>query len=112
MIVWRGKGLLAPLAFIIGAFLANVIHSVLHLNMNEKNDSIIFGCVWGIFSASINYLLTKKFVSDQVRYMIDEATGQRIAFRDRSSFMFIPNRYWTWIFATTCILVSLVSLVK
>ena len=112
MIVWRGKGLLVPLAFIIGAFLANVIYSVLHLNINEKNDSIIFGCVWGIFSAGINYLLTKKFVSDQVRYMIDEATGQRIAFRDRSSFMFIPNRYWTWIFATTCILVSLVALVK
>ena len=84
MIVWRGKGLLAPLAFIIGAFLANVIHSVLHLNMNEKNDSIIFGCVWGIFSTGINYLLTKKFVSDQVSHMIDEATGQRITFRDRS----------------------------
>ena len=66
----------------------------------------------GIFSAGINYLLTKKFVSDQVRYMIDEGTGQRIAFRDRSSFMFIPNRYWTWIFAVTCILVSFVALVK
>ena len=36
MIVWRGKGLLVPLAFIIGAFLANVIYSVLHLNINEK----------------------------------------------------------------------------
>ena len=66
----------------------------------------------GIFSAGINYLLTKEFVSDQVRYMIDEETGQRIAFRDRSSFMFIPNRYWTWIFAVTCILVSFVTLVK
>ena len=106
MIVWRGKGLLVPLAFIIGAFLANVIYSVLHLNINEKNDSIIFGCVWGIFATGINYLLTKKFVSDQVRYMIDEATGQRIAFRDRSSFMFIPNRYWTWIYAIGFILVS------
>ena len=112
MIVGRGKGLLAPLAFIIGAFLANVIYSVLHLNINEKNDSIIFGCVWGIFATGINYLLTKKFVSDQVRYMIDEATGQRIAFRDRSSFMFIPNRYWTWIFAIGFILVSFVALVK
>ena len=61
-----------------------MIYSVLHLNINEKNDSIIFGCVWGIFSAGINYLLTKKFVSDQVPHMIDEATGQRIAFRDRS----------------------------
>lgn len=109
MIVWRGKGLLVPLAFIIGAFLANVIYSVLHLNINEKNDSIIFGCVWGIFAAGINYLLTKKFISDQVRYMIDEATGQRIAFRDRSSFMFIPNRYWTWIFAIGFTLVSFLA---
>ena len=89
-----------------------MIYSVLHLNINEKNDSIIFGCVWGIFSAGINYLLTKKLVSDKVRTLIDEETGQRITYRDRSSFMFIPNRYWTWIFATTCILVSFVALVK
>ena len=112
MIVWRGKGLLVPLAFIIGAFLMNFVYSLLHLDINKRTDSIIFGCIWGLFSAVVNYLLTKKYVSDQVRYMIDEATGQRIAFRDRSSFMFIPNRYWTWIFATTCILVSLVALVK
>lgn len=59
MIVWRGKGLLVPLAFMIGAFLANIIYSVLHLNINEKTDSLIFGCMMGIFSASINYLLTK-----------------------------------------------------
>ena len=112
MIVWRGKGLLVPLAFILGGALTNIIFMALHLNVTNRTDSIILGCMMGIFSAGINYLLTKKFVSDQVRYMIDEATGQRIAFRDRSSFMFIPNRYWTWIFATTCILVSLVALVK
>lgn len=48
MIVWRGKGLLAPLAFIIGAFLANVIHSVLHLNMNEKMIALFLD-VFGAF---------------------------------------------------------------
>ena len=112
MIVWRGKGLLVPLAFILGGTLTNIIFMALHLNVSNRTDSIILGCMMGIFSADINYLLTKKFVSDQVRYMIDEETGQRIAFRDRSSFMFIPNRYWTWIFAVTCILVSFVALVK
>lgn len=90
----------------------NFVYSLLHLDINKRTDSIIFGCVWGLFSAVVNYLLTKKYVSDQVRYMIDEETGQRIALRDRSSFMFIPNRYWTWIFAVTCILVSFVALVK
>ena len=112
MIVWRGKGLLVPLAFILGGTLTNIIFMALHLNVTNRTDSIILGCMMGIFSAAINYLLTKKFVSDQVRYMIDEETGQRIALRDRSSFMFIPNRYWTWIFAVTCILVSFVALVK
>ena len=112
MIVWRGKGLLVPHALMIGGVLANMIYSFLHLNVNKSTDSIILGCMMGIFSAGINYLLTKKFVSDQVRYMIDEETGQRIALRDRSSFMFIPNRYWTWIFAIGFILVSFVALVK
>ena len=109
MIFWRGKGLLVPLAFIIGALLMNFVYSLLHLDINKRTDSIIFGCVWGLFSAVVNYLLTKKYVSDQVRYMIDEETGQRIALRDRSSFMFIPNRYWTWIFAIGFTLVSFLS---
>lgn len=83
-----------------------MIYSFLHLNENKSTDSIILGCMLGILVATVNYLLTKKFVSDQVRYMIDEATGQRIALRNRSSFMFIPNRYWTWIFAIGFTLVS------
>ena len=112
MIVWRGKGLLVPLALMIGGALANMIYSFLHLNVNKRTDSIILGCMLGILAAAVSYLLTKKFVSDQVRYMIDEETGQRIALRDRSSFMFIPNRYWTWIFAMGFILVSFVALVK
>ena len=86
-----------------------MIYSFLHLNVNKSTDSIILGCMLGILVATVNYLLTKKFVSDQVRYMIDEETGQRIALRDRSSFMFIPNRYWTWIFAIGFTLVSFLS---
>lgn len=54
----------------------------------------------------------KKIVSDQVRYMIDEETGRRIALRDRSSFMFIPNRYWTWIYVIGFILVSVLFIKK
>ena len=42
MIVWRGKGLLVPLAFIIGAFLMNFVYSLLHLDINKRTDSIIF----------------------------------------------------------------------
>ena len=86
-----------------------MIYSFLHLNVNKSTDSIILGCMLGILAATVNYLLTKKFVSDQVRYMIDEAIGQRIALRNRSSFMFIPNRYWTWIFAIGFTLVSFLA---
>ena len=76
--------MLVPLAFILGGTLTNIIFMALHLNVTNRTDSIILGCMMGIFSAGINYLLTKKFVSDQVRYMIDEETGQRIAFAIRS----------------------------
>ena len=89
-----------------------MIYSFLHLNVNKSTDSIILGCMLGILTAAVNYLLTKKFVSDQVRYMIDEETGQRIALRDRSSFMFIPNRYQTWIYAIGFILVSVLFIKK
>lgn len=89
-----------------------MIYSFLHLNVNKSTDSIILGCMLGILAVAVNYLLAKKFVSDQVRYMIDEETGQCIAFHDRSSFMFIPNRYWTWIYAIGFILVSVLFIKK
>lgn len=90
-----------------------MIYSFLHLNVNKSTDSIILGCMLGILTAAVNYLLTKKkIVSDQVRYMIDEETGRRIALRDRSSFMFIPNRYWTWIYVIGFILVSVLFIKK
>ena len=60
MIVWRGKGLLVPHALMIGGVLANMIYSFLHLNVNKSTDSIILGCMLGILTAAVNYLLTKK----------------------------------------------------
>ena len=49
MIVWRGKGLLVPLAFILGGALTNIIFMALHLNVSNRADSIILGCMMGIF---------------------------------------------------------------
>ena len=66
----------------------------------------------GILAAAVNYLLTKKFVSNQVRYMIDEETGQRIALRDRSSFMFIPNSLLDMDLCNWIILVSVLFIKK
>ena len=66
MIVWRGKGLLVPLALMIGGALANMIYSFLHLNVNKSTDSIILGCMLGILAAAVNYLLTICFRSSSV----------------------------------------------
>ena len=112
MIVWRGKGLLVVLALFIGGAVSNLAIYVLQFNATNRVHGFLMGIMFSLFTAATNYLLTKKFVSDEVRYLIDEETGQRIAYRDSSSFMFIPNRYWTWIFLGLSLIPLLVSFIN
>lgn len=98
MIVWRGKGLLVVLAFGISAVLSNVFFQLFGLELANHFDSDILLLMLGVFAAVFNYLFSKFFISTEERIYIDEATGERVVYRDRSSFMFIPNRFWTWIF--------------
>ncbi|MBP2621687.1 hypothetical protein ACVRXQ_07650 [Streptococcus panodentis] len=107
MIIWRGKGLLVILAIIGGGF-AGITLSDFILQGSTTAFSMILRCIILILTTSgLNFLLTKWFISKEVRILIDEKTGERIEYRDRSSLFFIPNRYWTWIIAVVLAIIFL-----
>ncbi|MDC2865105.1 hypothetical protein [Bacillus sp. BP-3] len=97
MIIWRGKGMLVALAFILGFMINAILFSFLQVNMEDKAGFILQGIFSTISIAMINYFFTKKFISDDVRIFVDEKTGERVQIKDKSSLFFIPNKYWTWI---------------
>ncbi|SFK08442.1 MULTISPECIES: hypothetical protein [unclassified Bacillus (in: firmicutes)] len=97
MIFWRGKGMLVVLAWILGIIINTILFSILQVD-TEHNPGFIFNGIFAtIFIAMINYFFTKKFISDDVRTLVDEKTGERVQIKDNSSLFFIPNKYWTWI---------------
>ncbi|MED1107708.1 hypothetical protein [Bacillus paramycoides] len=97
MLIWRGKGLLVVLALILGGFISGIFSSILKVDTLHNPGFILNGILCTIFIAMSNYFFTKKFISDSVRTLVDEKTGERIQIRDNSALFFIRNKYWTWI---------------
>ena len=107
LIIWKGKGLLVILALILGLIINSVFSNIFSLNTQYKLGFILYGIIITLLVALINYILTKKFVSTEVRTFIDEETGERIQVKDGSSFFFIPNKYWTFIILVLGILFTI-----
>lgn len=107
MIIWKGKGLLVILALILGLIINSVFSNIFYLNTQYKFGFILYGIIITLLVAFINYILTKKFISSEVRIFIDEETGERIQVKDGSSFFFIPNKYWTFIILVLGILFTI-----
>lgn len=97
MIIWRGKGLLVVLALILGGMINGILFNILKVNTLHNPGFIFNGILCTIFIAMINYFFTKKFISDSIRTLVDEKTGERVQINDSSALFFIRNKYWTWI---------------
>lgn len=97
MIIWRGKGTLVILSLVIGIGITNVFLGNFIGNLSDRTYSVLETLVSTVLISGSNYLLTKKFVSDKVQFLVDEETGERVHLKDSSSLFFIPNKYWTWI---------------
>ena len=109
MIIWRGKGGLVFLSVVIGALLTNLVFSFLPIDTGYKARYILEGIVMTCVVALINYLFTKKFISNKIRVFVDEGTGERVQVKDRSSLFFIPNKYWTFIILIFGIIITIGS---
>lgn len=112
MIIWRGKGLLVLLSLILGGLIAHLVLNFLPsdpLADGYKMWYILKGIITTIIVALINYLFTKKFISEEIKVYIDEQTGKRIQVKDGSHLFFIPNKYWTWIILISGVIITIGS---
>ncbi|WP_125606557.1 hypothetical protein [Lapidilactobacillus bayanensis] len=95
MLIWRGKGALVLLAGVLGAFISGVVEGI---GFPKTIRFFLMWIVWGLAAAGINYLFCRWFISTKKKTYIDVETGQVMEVVDGSSFFFIRNRTWTYVY--------------
>ena len=109
MIIWRGKGILvffiAVLGLLVGTPIAMLVQSVGIPGVTQAT-SPIYGISAGMLVAAVGNFYFARWLGDptKARTLVDPKTNQTFIFRDQSSLMFIPVRYWTYILIALAIL--------
>lgn len=115
MIIWRGKGILV-VAIVIAAFLVSLplAFGVANAFGVAKENLAPVGIPITLFLAAFGNFFFARYLDDPAkrRTLVDPKTGQSFLFKDRSSLMLIPVRFWTYIFAVLAVLVLVGGLVS
>jgi hypothetical protein len=61
------------------------------------NTSRLFGLAFALSTASVFYLARRR--ANRPRLIADPATGESLPVPQQDDFMFIPMKYWSYIFA-------------
>src|SRR5215470_12719480 len=109
MLIWRGKGILVFLITVLGIAIGNLLltfpssHGWVGLTP-QKMPPFAVG-IGLLIAAPCNFYFAR-YLDDPSKHqvLVDPRTNQTYLFRDRSSFMFIPVRYWTYVMAVLGVL--------
>jgi hypothetical protein len=101
MIIWRGKGILVLLIAILG-FMGGIALAVGAAGVFgiAKEQTARFGPPFGLLIAAVGNFYFARYLDDPAKHrtLVDPRTNQTFVFKDSSSLMFIPVRFWTYIF--------------
>lgn len=104
MIFWRGKGFITILCLALGVFLVSVF------KIRDKNMEL--GLMLSL-AALFNFIsLRIPFLMDPQREMVIKEDGTRVYLDFGGHFMFIPRKFWTFIFLVIGIILIVTSLIK
>lgn len=101
MIIYKGRGIL-----VLFAALAGLLTGVLFTHRLSQGFMAL--CMFGVATVA-NYLLTRYFVHDETRELLDAKTGETVVLKNSATFFFILNRYWTYIFLVSGVILSLLA---
>jgi hypothetical protein len=103
MVVWSGKGFLSVIVLIFCLFL------FVKLMPNEYGDYafVLAFFITGVFS----WFMGKKWNAEEVRTVVDKATGQEIILKPNHSLFWIKLQYWGIIFGTFGLIILIQTLV-
>jgi hypothetical protein len=101
MIIWRGKGIFVVLIAFGGIAVGNSFLSLvggLWPGLTPQSR-VMFGMIIGLLVAAAGNFWFSRYLDDPSKHrkLVDPTTGQAYLFKDNSSLMFIPVRYWTYI---------------
>lgn len=106
MIVWRGKGILTLFAPGLAALttfglLGKLLKIQPYANeFHRGKDTMIIGATIMLLAALYNYLSTiAPGLKDRPNEVVTRQDGSRAVINHAGSFMFIPRKIWTIIFA-------------
>ena len=92
--IWRGWGILV----VIIVFVCSMCMNMAMLSLRGKGyweaHAWPFACAL-IIAAALIFLLDRYCFNTPARTLVDEATGQRVAFKARHDFFFIPMKWWS-----------------
>src|SRR5262249_42131642 len=114
MIIWRGKGILvlliAILGFMVGTGLAVGIAGVFGM---AAEQTARFGPSFGLLIGAVGNFYFARYLDDPAKHrtLVDPRTNQTFVFKDNSSLMFIPVRFWTYILIVFACLTLVLGLV-
>ena len=115
MLIWRGKGILVLLivavAFAISILFVAFLKSQLAIGLTPRTQPLLGIAVAALIAAGLNFWFAR-YLDDPSKHrtLIDPKTNQAYVFKDGSSLMFIPVRYWTYILLAFALL-NLVGLI-
>jgi len=109
MLIWRGRGILVLFIAVLGIVVAHFLlvfpssHGWMGLTP-QKVPPFAVG-IGLLIAAPCNFYFAR-YLDDPSKHqvLVDPRTNQTYLFRDRSSFMFIPVRYWTYVMAVLGVL--------
>ncbi|MGA2125268.1 MAG: hypothetical protein ABSG76_03860 [Xanthobacteraceae bacterium] len=109
MIIWSGKGILVFLIAVAGLVLGTPIAMLAQSLVGggpSPDAPPAYAIAIGLLIAAAGNFYLARWLDDpaKTRTLVDPQTNQTFVLRDRSSLMFIPVRYWTYILVGLAVL--------
>jgi hypothetical protein len=116
MLIWRGKGILVFLIAVVGIVIGNLLLTFPSSRgwvglTPQKMPPFALGL--GLLIAATCNFYFARYLDDpsKHRVLVDPRSNQTYLFKDRSSFMFVPVRYWTYVMAALGVLLLAVAII-
>ncbi|MFD1465213.1 hypothetical protein ACFQ4L_03805 [Lapidilactobacillus mulanensis] len=113
--IWKRKGLLVPLAIILGLAIQMVLTTQSTNFYAGSFMSRLFGSLGFIATflpAGLNYLFTKYFLKNETVKFVTDEEGQQYRLDLKSTFFWISNKTWTIILLVLAVIYAVTALIQ
>ena len=93
LLIWRGKGILVPIILFVASLISEIIGRHFFGKPYVEQNRWILGLAMLLGSAFILFVARK--IDTKERILIDEKTGERLIYKPKHDFFWIPIKWWS-----------------